>query len=88
MYFDERDDGDYRIYAGAMETQGGFTAAVAVRRVRGGSPTMVLYRDEAMAGGYAWDQPREALSYAIANAQKWIRRQCASAPEVQLSLVR
>ena len=75
MHYDERDEGGFRIYAGAMETPSGYTAAVAVRRLAGAQSSTVVYRDEAMAGGYAWFQPRDALQYAIANATKWIRRQ-------------
>jgi hypothetical protein len=73
MHFDERDDGDFRIYAGAMETPSGYIAAVAVRRLHGGDPTRVLYRDEAMAGGHVWGQPKDALQYAVLSGQKWIR---------------
>lgn len=75
MHFEERDEAGFRIYAGAMETPGGYTAAVAVRYLNDAQPAVVVYRDEAMAGGYAWFQPREALQYAMSAATKWIRRQ-------------
>ncbi len=75
MHFEERDEAGFRIYAGAMETPSGYTAAVAVRHLAGPQPLAVVYRDEAMAGGYAWFQPGDALQYAIANAMKWVRRQ-------------
>lgn len=78
MHFDERDEGGYRIYAGAMETPSGYTAAVAVRHIDSPSSAAPVYREEAMAGGYAWFHARDALQYAIAAAQKWIRRQSVS----------
>ncbi len=78
MHFEERDEAGFRIYAGAMETPSGYTAAVAVRHLSSPQPLAVVYRDEAMAGGYAWFQARDALQYAMAAAQKWIRRQGVS----------
>lgn len=78
MHFDERDEGEYRIYAGAMETPSGYTAAVAIRHLGSSASAAPVYRDEAMAGGYAWFQARDALQYAIAVAQKWVRRQAVA----------
>ncbi|HWH75701.1 MAG TPA: hypothetical protein VNV16_15715 [Methylibium sp.] len=75
MHFEERDEAGFRIYAGAMETPSGYTAAVAVRHLSSPQPLAVVYRDEAMAGGYAWFQASDALQYAITNAMKWVRRQ-------------
>jgi hypothetical protein len=53
MHFEEIDRHDFRIYAGAHEARGGFTAGVAVRRVRGegAGELPVIYREEALAGG-------------------------------------
>ena len=67
MHFDEVDAGDYRIYAGAVERprQFGYVAAVVVVRLRGHSPKAEAFRDENLAGGYAWSSPKEALRFAI-----------------------
>lgn len=67
MHFDEVDTGDYRIYAGALERprQFGYVAAVVVVRLRGLKPRQEAFRDESLAGGYAWASPKEALRFAI-----------------------
>ncbi len=77
MMFDERNEGDYRIYAGALEApQGdGYLAAVVINRLRGtqhGSPREA-FRDTALAAGYRWPSPSEALSYAVAKGLEMIR---------------
>jgi len=78
MIFDEQSEGDYRIYAGALEApQGqGYIAAVVVNRVRGavGAPREA-YRDESLACGHRWTSPDEALSYALKLARELILRQ-------------
>ena len=78
MIFDERSEGDYRIYAGALEApQGhGYIAAVVVNRVRGatGAPREA-FRDEALACGHRWVSSDEALSYALNKARELIQRQ-------------
>jgi len=67
MHFEEVDTGDYRIYAGAMNRLNsyGYVAAVVVMRVRGELPRQEAYRDEALAGGFGWSSPAEALRFAI-----------------------
>jgi hypothetical protein len=76
MYFDERNVGDYRIYAGALEgPQGdGYIAAMIVQQVKGvpGAPREVV-RDESLACGHRWASPDDALAYAIGKAQEAIR---------------
>jgi hypothetical protein len=74
MYFDERNLGDYRIYAGALEAQGGYTAAVVISRIRGlpDGPKEV-FRDTAMSGGHRFEKPDEALSFAVSKAAEVIR---------------
>jgi hypothetical protein len=76
MHFDERNVGDYRIYAGALEgPQGdGYIAAMIVQRVKGvpGAPREIL-RDESLACGHRWASPNDALAYAIGKAQDAIR---------------
>lgn len=78
MFFDERTEGDYRIYAGAMDVpQGpGYIAALVVNRVRGdGAVPLEAYRDHSLACGYRWPSPDQALSYALKRAREVIRRE-------------
>ncbi len=82
MYFDERNEGDYRIYAGAIESPvgHGYVAAVVVKRVRGAVSTSgaEAYRDESLACGHRWIEPNGALAYAISKAQQLIRSESAA----------
>ena len=77
MHFDERDEGDYRIYAGALEEpSGGYIAAVVVRRVRGVQGAQrEAYRDESLACGHRWRSPQEAMVYALDRARELIHRE-------------
>jgi hypothetical protein len=76
VHFDERNVGDYRIYAGALEAPkgDGYIATMIVQRVHGvpGAPREAL-RDEALACGHRWESPADALAYAITKAQEAIR---------------
>jgi hypothetical protein len=74
VHFTERTEGDYRIYAGALEATGGFVAAVVVSRLNGvRNAPREAYRDMAMSGGHRWRTAQEALCYAIARASEVIR---------------
>ncbi len=77
MRFDEREIGDYRIFAGALEAPkgDGYTATVIVQRVQGdaGVPREVL-RDEGLACGHRWASADAALAYAISKAKEAIRK--------------
>ncbi len=78
MHFNERDEGDYRIYAGALESlQGdGYIAAVIVNRVRNDDRVpREAFRDDKLACGHRWESPEEALSYAIGAGRKFLRRE-------------
>ena len=78
MHFDERDEGDYRIYAGALEAPrgGGYNAAVVVKPNRGACGAhREAYRDESLACGHRWPSPQEALLYALDKARELIRRE-------------
>jgi len=80
MTLDERDEGDYRIYAGALEgTQGdGYIAAVVVSRIRNTDRApREAFRDEALACGHRWARPEEALSYALCKGREVIRTERA-----------
>ncbi len=76
MHFDERNEGDYRIFAGALEAlQGdGYIAAVIVNRWRGkpGTPREA-YRDESLACGHRWATADAALSFAMNRGQQLVR---------------
>jgi hypothetical protein len=76
MKFDERNVGDYRIYAGALEAPlgDGYIAAMIVQRVQGvpGAPREAL-RDESLACGHRWESAADALAYAMTKAQEAIR---------------
>ena len=76
MHFDERTEGDYRIYVGALEAPrgDGYTATVVVNRIHGSSPTgREIYRDEGLACGHRWASAHDAMVYAIAQARSLIR---------------
>ena len=78
MIFDERSEGDYRIYAGALEAPcgPGYIAAVVVNRVQGAGKTpREAFRDDSLACGHRWLSPDEALSYALKRARDVIRRE-------------
>ena len=82
MIFDERTEGDYRIYAGALEAPRGqgYIAAVVVNRVRGvgigtDSAPREAFRDDSLACGHRWLSPDEALSYALSKAREVIHRE-------------
>ena len=76
MHFDERNEGDYRIYAGALEARGGYMAAVVVNRQRGiQNAPKEAFRDTALSGGHRWDSPLEALTFALKQAQDIIRKE-------------
>jgi hypothetical protein len=73
MQLSEQDDGDYRIYASALDDHGGYVAALVVQRMRGnGCPPREAYRDESLAGGYCWPSPQAALRYAMGKGQELI----------------
>lgn len=75
MYVDERDEGDYRIYAGALEASNGdgYVGAVVVNRCRGVEGPREAYRDGSMSGGYRRHDPEAALRYAVARALEVVR---------------
>ena len=76
MTLNERDEGDYRIYCGALEAaQGdGYIAAVVVSQVRNThrAPREV-FRDDALACGHRWPSPEAALTYAMGKGRDAVR---------------
>jgi hypothetical protein len=72
----ESNEGDYRIYAGAMPVARGegFVATVVVQRVRGNiDKPRVAFRDERLAGGHRWPSAEAARLFAVAKAREVIR---------------
>ena len=77
MIFDERTEGDYRIYAGALEAPRGqgYIAAVVVNRIsEAGQQPREAFRDDSLACGHRWPSAAEALTYALNKACELIRR--------------
>lgn len=77
MRFDECLEGDYRIFAGALDAPRGhgFIAAVVVSRVTGvKTGPREAWRDDSLACGHRWPCADEALSYAITRARELIRK--------------
>ncbi len=74
MQFEDRSDGQYRIYAGTMEmcTGRGFIAAVVVHRVGEGQPQEV-YRDMGLSCSYPWSSSTQALTHALADGAQAVR---------------
>lgn len=78
MIFDERTEGDYRIYAGALEAPrgDGWIAALVVNRMQGaGAKPCEAWRDDSLACGHRWLSAEEALSYALNKARELITRE-------------
>jgi len=75
MKFEERIDGEYRIYAGALDVLrgDGYIAAVVVTRV-GAHKTkdQEVFRDESLACGHRWPSADDALAFALGKAREWV----------------
>ena len=85
MQFAESNEGDYRIYVGALEASGGggYIAALVVRYRGDGAADLgaapPAYRDDSVACGYRWPSPGEAISYAMARGREVVRRRTREA---------
>lgn len=78
MKFEERVEGDYLIYAGALDVLrgDGYIAAVVVHRTsRHHRRGQEVFRDESLACGYRWPSADEALTSALSKAREWITQQ-------------
>jgi hypothetical protein len=76
MRFNECQEGDYRIFVGAVEAPRGegYMAALIVNRVRGPvGKHPEAFRDDSLACGYRWPSPDEAMHYAMNRARELIR---------------
>lgn len=75
MKFEERIDGEYRIYAGALDVLrgDGYIAAVVVTRVGvRKAKDQEVFRDESLACGHRWPSADDALSFALCKAREWV----------------
>lgn len=78
MHFDERMEGEYRIYAGALEGPrgDGYIAAVVINRITGSAGTShEAFRDDSLSCGHRWPSPDAAIGYALARARQVIARE-------------
>lgn len=90
MQFNERVDGEYRIYVGALDAPrgDGYIAAVVVSRMLGaGSKAREVFRDESLACGHRWKSAEEALMFAMCKAREWIGTDRLRAPNPVLKVV-
>ena len=84
MKFEERVDGDYRIYAGALDVLrgDGYIAAVVVNRTGSQhAKGQEVFRDESLACGHRWSTADEALMFALCKAREWIGHQHPRPPK-------
>lgn len=75
MQLHELDEGEYRIYVGAMESKlgDGYIAALVVSRVHGVRLPREAYRDDSLACGHRWESPKAALDYALGRGRQMVR---------------
>jgi len=76
MRFEEVNEGEYRIFVGAVEAPrgDGYIAALIVSRRAGATGrAQEAFRDESLACGYRWRSPDEAISYAVSRGREMVR---------------
>lgn len=68
MRFAEQAEGDFRVYAAALEgPDGGHYSAVVVRDCRErGATDQEVFRDESLEDGKVWQSAGDALVFALA----------------------
>jgi hypothetical protein len=74
MRFQECREGEYKIFAGAVEAPrgDGYIAAMVVSRVE--PRPGVAVPDDSVGGGYRWRSAEEAIAYALNRAREMVRR--------------
>jgi hypothetical protein len=66
MHFEERDQGDYRIYTMATpQPRGGFIAGVVVKRRRADSEPECVFINRRLSAGYRFATVDDALQHAM-----------------------
>lgn len=76
MHLHEIQEGDYRIFVGAIEAPSGpgYIAALVVNRIgAAGGRGAQAFRDDSLACGYRWRSPQEALLYASNRGRELVR---------------
>ncbi len=81
MHFGQRDVGNFRIYAGALEAPGGgYTASVVVHKTSSApKEPQVVFSDYKLFGGYRFEEPASALVRAMDVGHRTIRMQPVAA---------
>lgn len=71
----QRDVGDFRVYAGTFAAHGGgYTASVEVHRMQGArNPSSVVFSKDCLAGGHRFETPEAALRHALDVGHQIIR---------------
>ncbi|MCZ8257577.1 MAG: hypothetical protein ACK520_18240 [Inhella sp.] len=67
MQIQQYDAGDYQICAGAVERGLGaaFQATLVVTRIGCQGQWIEVYREDQVGGGFLWNCPQEALTFAL-----------------------
>lgn len=80
MHFLEITEGDFRIYAGALESPvgDGYTAAVVVQR-RDAPGGRSAFHDDRLACGHRWASANDALAYALRKGREYVRARSLAA---------
>lgn len=68
MRLEDRNDGEYRIHAGALELRAGeghLAAVIVVRHRIGAVKGVDIFRDIAISGGHRWLTSEQALQQAF-----------------------
>lgn len=75
MHFDERQCDAHRIFVAATpSSQGGYTAAVSVKRLGEDLTDRTVYTDLMLAGGFRFADPKAALQYAFDVGHRHLRQ--------------
>lgn len=85
----EADEGEYRIFAGAMEgaNSDGFIAGVAVQlRGTAGRPSRDVFCDVSLACGHRWETQDSALAHAVTRGRDAIAREQRLSSEIEMDI--
>lgn len=77
MQFVECEEGEYRIFVGAVEAArgDGYNAAVVVNHLAAcDARPREVFRDDCLACGYRWRTADEAIAYALLRARELVRK--------------
>ena len=76
MHFQDVIEGEFHIFAGALESPigDGYTAALIVKHKRDPA-SRDAFRDDSLSCGHRWASAEEALNYALRKARNLIRKE-------------